>query len=88
MTDKFEVAIFTASMSDYADQIIDELEKLVSYKFFWFYWEDCTFNGTNYIKDLEMLGRPLSDVIIVDNLPWSYLFHPSNGIPIDSWFFE
>ena len=33
-----------------------------------------------------MLGRDLSSVIIIDNAPASYLFHPSNAIPITTWF--
>jgi len=39
-----------------------------------------------FLKDLDTLGRPLRDVIIVDNLPKSYMLHPSNGIPIPSWY--
>jgi RNA polymerase II subunit A small phosphatase-like protein len=30
------------------------------------------------------LGRPLKDIIIVDNSPASYLFNPENAVPIDS----
>lgn len=33
-----------------------------------------------------MLGRELKDVIILDNSPASYIFHPQNAIPITSWF--
>lgn len=36
-------------------------------------------------QDLSRLGRSLSDVAIVDNSPCSYVFHPSNAIPIESW---
>ena len=36
--------------------------------------------------DLGKLGRPLKDIIIVDNSPASYLFNPENAVPIDSWF--
>jgi TFIIF-interacting CTD phosphatase-like protein len=35
---------------------------------------------------LGQLGRELKDVIILDNSPASYIFHPSNAIPISSWF--
>lgn len=37
-------------------------------------------------KDLSLLGRDLKDVIIIDNAPASYIFQPSNAIPITSWF--
>ncbi|KAG5457533.1 MAG: NLI interacting factor, partial [Olpidium bornovanus] len=36
--------------------------------------------------DLSQLGRDLRSVIIIDNSPASYLFHPSNAVPISSWF--
>nr|CAG8524809.1 14500_t:CDS:2 [Entrophospora candida] len=37
-------------------------------------------------KDLSQLGRELSDTIIIDNSPASYIFHPTNAVPISSWF--
>lgn len=42
----------------------------------------------NYIKDLSLLNRPLPSIIIIDNAPTSYLWHPQNAIPITSWFSE
>lgn len=32
------------------------------------------------MKDLAMLGRDLSTVVIVDNSPASFMFHPENAI--------
>lgn len=32
------------------------------------------------MKDLSRLGRELSKVIIVDNSPASYIFHPENAV--------
>lgn len=32
------------------------------------------------------MGRPLSDIIVLDNSPASYIFHPDNAVPISSWF--
>ncbi len=32
------------------------------------------------------LGRPIKDVIIIDNSPASYAFQPENAVPIESWF--
>jgi RNA polymerase II subunit A small phosphatase-like protein len=37
-------------------------------------------------QDLSQLGRPISDTIILDNSPASYIFHPHNAVPVSSWF--
>lgn len=42
--------------------------------------ESCVFHRGNYVKDLSRLGRKLSNVIIVDNSPASYIFHPENAV--------
>jgi RNA polymerase II subunit A small phosphatase-like protein len=36
--------------------------------------EHCTFYQGMYVKDLSELGRPMSDVLIIDNSPTAYLF--------------
>jgi RNA polymerase II subunit A small phosphatase-like protein len=28
----------------------------------------------------------MADTIIIDNSPASYIFHPTNAVPISSWF--
>lgn len=35
---------------------------------------------------MARLGRNLSDVIIIDNSPTSYLFQPENSLPSISWY--
>jgi len=83
--DRFEIVIFTASLAKYADPVLDFLDKcqVVHYRLF---REACHHHKGNYVKDLSRLGRDLKSTIIVDNSPNSYLFHPENAIPIDSWF--
>ena len=83
----YEIVIFTASLSNYADPVIDllDIHKVVKYRLF---RDSCFHYQGNYIKDLNVLGRPLKDTIIIDNMPNSYYFHVNNAIPISSWFFD
>ena len=75
MAPLYEIVVFTASLSKYADPLLNIIDKYgyCSYRLF---REHCTFNRGSFVKDLERLGRPLNEVIIVDNAPASYLFQP------------
>ncbi|ORX95369.1 NIF-domain-containing protein [Basidiobolus meristosporus CBS 931.73] len=81
----FEVVVFTASLSKYADPVVDLLDKHKSVKHRLFR-ESCHIHRGNYVKDLSQLGREIGHVIIVDNSPASYMFHPNNAVAISSWF--
>jgi RNA polymerase II subunit A small phosphatase-like protein len=82
----FEVVVFTASLSTYADPVLDFLDpqqRLVRHRL---YREHCVQLNGLFIKDLSKLGRSLDDVLIVDNSPASYLLHPDHAWAIRSWF--
>lgn len=69
----YELVIFTASLSKYAEplmKIIDP-EGMCSYKL---YREHCTYFNNAFVKDLTRLGRPMKDVLILDNSPVAYMF--------------
>ena len=40
----------------------------------------------HYVKDLSLLNREITQTIIVDNSPMSYIFHPENAIDCSSFF--
>jgi len=81
---RYEVVVFTASLSKYADPLLDLLDtaKVVRWRLF---REACLPYEGNYVKDLTWLGRDLADTIIVDNSPHSYVFQPANALPISTF---
>ena len=81
----FEVVIFTASLSTYANPVIDFLDPngLIKHRLF---RESCVQLHGLYIKDLSRLGRSLDQVLIIDNSPASYLLQPDSALAIKSWF--
>ncbi|XP_072436111.1 carboxy-terminal domain RNA polymerase II polypeptide A small phosphatase 1-like [Chiloscyllium punctatum] len=85
MGELFECVLFTASLSKYADPVADLLDKWGAFRARLFR-ESCVFHQGNYVKDLSRLGRDLNNLVIVDNSPASYVFHPNNAVPIASWF--
>uniref|UniRef100_A0A8B9KE53 protein-serine/threonine phosphatase n=1 Tax=Astyanax mexicanus TaxID=7994 RepID=A0A8B9KE53_ASTMX len=85
MGELFECVLFTASLAKYADPVADLLDQWGVFRARLFR-ESCVFHRGNYVKDLSRLGRELHNVIIVDNSPASYIFHPENAVPVQSWF--
>ena len=81
----FEVVVFTASLLEYANPIIDliDIENKIKYRLF---REHCIkIDKDKYIKNLYRLGRDLKNIIIIDNNPFSYALNIENGIPISTW---
>ncbi|KAL1123977.1 hypothetical protein AAG570_001747, partial [Ranatra chinensis] len=85
MGELYECILFTASLAKYADPVADLLDRWGVFRCRLFR-ESCVFHRGNYVKDLNKLGRDLQKVVIVDNSPASYTFHPDNAVPVQSWF--
>lgn len=71
----FKLVVFTASVQEYADPVIDWLEQERKYFQARYYRQHCTFRNGAYIKDLSAVEPDLSKVMILDNSPMSYIFH-------------
>ncbi|KAJ1677334.1 Nuclear envelope morphology protein 1, partial [Spiromyces aspiralis] len=81
----YKVVVFTASMPEYADPVVDFLDpnnKFISARYF---RDSCIPHNSSYAKDLRVVDPDLSQVILIDNSPFSHLIHQENGIPIQTW---
>ena len=79
--------IFTASVQEYADPVIDWLEaerKIFKARY---YRQHCTVENGAYIKDLSVIERDLGKVCILDNSPISYAWHEGRSPPWIVCFF-
>ena len=88
--DYYEIISFTSATRDYADIVLDIIEKNNRKKYFdgRLYREHTTRFGKKYIKDLSKMGRDLEKIIIVDNLSQCFKLHSDNGILISSFYGE
>ncbi|CAD8073346.1 unnamed protein product [Paramecium sonneborni] len=80
----YEIIIFTAAQPDYANFIIDIIDKQQVVKAR-LYREHTKARDNVYVKDLSIIGRDLNKVIIVDNMPENFQLQPENGVYIQSW---
>ncbi|KAI8048867.1 NLI interacting factor-like phosphatase-domain-containing protein [Syncephalis plumigaleata] len=82
----YELVIFTASLPEYADPVIDWLDPEARYFKRRLFRSACTPRGFSFAKDLTLAQADLSRVILVDNSPASYALHKENGLPISGWY--
>lgn len=76
----YNLIVFTASVQEYADPVIDWLERERKYFSGRYYRQHCTFRNGAYIKDLAQVEPDLSRVCILDNSPMSYIFHEGESL--------
>ena len=78
----YELIVFTAATEDYANPIIDAIEKKgIKFEYRLYRIHTVVINN-DFVKDLSRLGRDLSRIIIVDNMEQNYKLQPENGITI------
>ena len=81
----YEIVTFTAGTKDYADGILNQLDKNGSIIKYRLYRQHTSITGCNVYKDLSKIGRDLSKTIIIDNLRENFKLQPNNGLFIKTW---
>lgn len=90
----FEVVVFTASPTHYAnrvlDVVVDPTKSLINYRLFRHHCHlhracmcSCHHHKAHYVKDMCGLGRDLSKVVIIDNAVEAFGFQMENGVLIE-----
>jgi TFIIF-interacting CTD phosphatase-like protein len=65
MAKKFELVVFTASLDEYGQKVIEHLDPSHVVDFHLFR-NSCFYIDGHFVKDLKRLGRDLKDVILLD----------------------
>ena len=85
MSQYFELVIFTASLSKYADPLMNLMDPN-GYCTMRLFREHCTYINGVFTKDMSKIGRDMKDAIILDNSPSAYMLQPECAMPIISWY--
>ena len=81
-----EIILFTASIKEYADPLIDQIEIKKKYFNYRLYRQHSVIMNNDFIKDLSLIGKKnLKKIIIVDNNEINFMLQKENGILIKSY---
>ncbi len=67
---------------------MDAIESNKKYFSYVFYREHTVIEENDYVKDISRIGRDLSKMIIVDNMPQNFRLQKENGILIKTFYGE
>ena len=82
----FNLVIYTASLREYADPVIDVIDEGRKYFKRRLFRSSCSVTSSNnYLKDLALVDSDLSRLCLLDNSAASFALQPDNAIPIESW---
>jgi len=67
---------------------LDAIEANKSYFSYVLYREHTVIENDDYVKDISRIGRDLSKILIVDNMPQNFRLQKENGILIKTFYGE
>ena len=82
----YEIISFTSATREYADVIINEIEKSRKYFDHKFYREHTVIYKDTFVKDISRIGRDMSKIIIIDNNERNFVLNKENGIKIAPYY--
>ena len=81
----YEIIIFTSSPKEYADDILDKIDKNGEFISHRLYKSHVIFEKGKSIKNLNLIGRDLNKIIFVDNMRCNAKYNLKNLYLIPSW---
>jgi len=88
MMNYYELIIFTSATQDYAEPIIETIEKNGKYFDYVLCRQHTIVVDNDFVKDISLIGRDLKKMIIVDNMPQNFRKQKENGIFIKPFWGE
>lgn len=81
----YEIVVFSKSSMAFAENIVQKLDPYHAFISYSLFKEVCRSKDNKLIKDLSLLNRDLSKVIIIDPDQDCYSMQPENAIPVAKW---
>ena len=81
----YEIVIFSRSSMAFAEPTVLKLDPYHAFISYSLFKEVCRSKDGKLVKDLSLLNRDLSKVIIIDPDENCYSMQPENAIPVDKW---
>ncbi|OWB79614.1 hypothetical protein B5S32_g3843 [[Candida] boidinii] len=81
----YEIVIFTKSPMSFAETTVAKLDPYHAFISYALFREACRYKDGKIIKDLSLMNRDLSKLLIVDPNPDSYSMQPENAVPVKKW---
>ena len=85
LSENYEIDIFTASQKEFADLVIDKLDKDNKYISYRFYYDHCCGTFIQEYKRLDKIGRDLKKIVTIDDQERFAYYNMNNLILISMW---
>ncbi|TNJ27418.1 Nuclear LIM interactor-interacting factor 1 [Giardia muris] len=85
----YDLAVFTYAVKDYGDSIVDKIDpcNLIRYRLYRRHCVKYALDGKfTIVKDLTRIGKPLSNILLVDNSESAGLWQQNNFILVPSFY--